>query len=171
MMVKQPELLRQTTERSSSGSILWEYLCGCGNKFKAKPKDIERGHTKSCGCLKLTAGDTRETQGLIYSPPPDIVIRDKFSQYRRNAKRKSLKFSISVDDFKELVSGSCFYCGDFYLHGVGLDRLSNEQGYELDNVVPCCSRCNYIKGRLSFKEFSDFISKVFKNLSHIGGEL
>ena len=29
--------------------------------------------------------------------------------------------------------------------GVGLDRLDNSKGYVLDNVVPCCDKCNRLK--------------------------
>jgi hypothetical protein len=44
----------------------------------------------------------------------------------------------------------CHYCNDELGStrencGVGLDRLDNLIGYELDNVVSCCGPCNVIR--------------------------
>lgn len=31
-----------------------EYTCTCGKTYLARPHDVKRGHTKSCGCHKAT---------------------------------------------------------------------------------------------------------------------
>lgn len=39
---------------------LWAvFTCACGNNFPAKVKDVQSGHTRSCGCLKLKHGNKR----------------------------------------------------------------------------------------------------------------
>lgn len=38
---------------------------------------------------------------------------------------------------------SCVYCGD--THKLGCDRMDNDKGYTMDNVVPCCYTCNTVR--------------------------
>ena len=44
-------VLRETSMRSSSGSIIWECKCDCGNITYVDGRHLRSGHTKSCGCL------------------------------------------------------------------------------------------------------------------------
>ena len=39
---------------------------------------------------------------------------------------------------------NCSYC-DNKINELGIDRIDNKMGYTLNNVVPCCSRCNFMK--------------------------
>jgi len=62
------------------------------------------------------------------------------------AKRKQLNWNIFKEDYIKLISQVCYYCdGELNKTGSGLDRVNNSKGYELNNVVPCCKRCNMIK--------------------------
>ena len=38
-------------ERSSTGQVLWECLCDCGNTVVAPTGQLKAGYRKSCGCL------------------------------------------------------------------------------------------------------------------------
>lgn len=38
--------------RTKDRHILWECQCECGNIVNISSRDLARGHTKSCGCLK-----------------------------------------------------------------------------------------------------------------------
>jgi hypothetical protein len=55
-----------------------------------------------------------------------------------------------MENYELLINKSCYYCsnklGTKTIYGAGLDRLNNDLGYELNNVVPCCTFCNYIRG-------------------------
>jgi 5-methylcytosine-specific restriction endonuclease McrA len=50
----------------------------------------------------------------------------------------------------------------------GIDRKDNEKGYTEENCVPCCKRCNGIKGEwLSYEEMLEvggLLKNGFKNL-------
>ena len=66
--------------------------------------------------------------------------------------------SISYEEFLEFVEiKNCHYCGhevewnEYRNHHAGktgcsnLDRINSALGYSKDNIVVCCSRCNYFK--------------------------
>ena len=70
--------------------------------------------------------------------------RRRFWKSRETASHRGLTWSITREQYNDLVRQSCRYCGSVIKlkRGVGLDRLDNTQGYRLDNVVTCCPVCN-----------------------------
>lgn len=44
----------------------------------------------------------------------------------------------------------------------GIDRTDNSTGYILENCIPCCDICNYMKNDLSKDKFIYKISKIYK---------
>ena len=75
-------------------------------------------------------------------------LKKRYNHAKGIAKSRGYGCSISKDQFIELWSSPCEYCGKSILNdkGIGLDRLNNKDGYHLTNVVPCCGDCNYIRG-------------------------
>lgn len=84
---------------------------------------------------------------------------------------KILNNTLTLEDFFKLVSSpKCYWCGqtelknyEFKNGGVrpkllGIDRKDNSLGYTLDNCVPSCSVCNYMKNTFAEKLF---LNKVF----------
>lgn len=71
------------------------------------------------------------------------TVVGRYNQSKSAASRRGLRWDISLEEFKELISKPCFYCGDT-LSGTGsaLDRINNSLGYIPRNVLPCCGRCN-----------------------------
>lgn len=85
-----------------------------------------------------------------------------FARKKANAKKEVIYFNIIRSEFILWYNSQkiqCHYCGlkpqDFITTqdkhlakkvNLGLDRINNERGYELDNIVLCCNRCNSIKG-------------------------
>lgn len=68
---------------------------------------------------------------------------------RGQSKKKGLAWDLTTEQAKEIMSRSCFYCGQMHEKGFGgIDRLENHKGYTLDNVVGCCGVCNFIKHAL-----------------------
>lgn len=75
----------------------------------------------------------------------------QFVSYRVQAKLRGHIFTLTKDQFLELTALACHYCGD--TGRIGVDRQDNSQGYVSDNVVPCCSICNYMKRTMGYEEF------------------
>lgn len=71
----------------------------------------------------------------------------RYKNALRYAKYSGLEWNISYSNYFELVSNRCDYCDSVLpSYGHGLDRLNNDKGYIIGNVVPCCKRCNQIRG-------------------------
>lgn len=64
----------------------------------------------------------------------------------------AVKDDLLTEEQKKLLSLQCCdYCGE--REKVGLDRVDSEKPYEVQNVVPCCTMCNYMKKDLSPDDF------------------
>jgi 5-methylcytosine-specific restriction endonuclease McrA len=104
-------------------------------------------------------------------------LKQLYCHYRYDAKRKAKRpFELSVTQFKRIIMAQCFYCGSppsksFKRSGSqsvvvsnGIDRVDNESGYTLSNVVTCCTACNFLKGKMTFETFILRISSISSNL-------
>lgn len=100
----------------------------------------------------------------------EIALRRFYTVYKYNSGRDGRTFLLSFEDYLDVVKKDCFYCGEppaerkwrnksAFVNGI--DRSDNSRGYEVDNVLPCCNRCNFCKGRLGTEEFIEQVSKIF----------
>lgn len=87
------------------------------------------------------------------------IIKERYTDYKLGAKYRNIKWLISFEEFKNFWQNPCYYCGD-KVKTIGLDKINNENGYTIKNIVSCCSKCNYMKGKLSQKEFINQCKKV-----------
>lgn len=71
----------------------------------------------------------------------------RFTLSKGAAKQKGVAWELTLEDYRFINSQICYYCGGALPpKGIGLDRIDNAQGYTMNNVLPCCSICNIIKG-------------------------
>lgn len=147
---------------------IWLCRCHCGSHFEANIKKISDGDKKSCGCVKGHFGLKN-----INIKQADFSKRKLFFDYRCNAHRRGFKWEISEELFFHLTSSNCFYCGSkpyslkkagkgnkFSTLYNGIDRKDNNNGYEDSNVVPCCKKCNFAKGKSSYYEFISYLDRL-----------
>jgi hypothetical protein len=75
------------------------------------------------------------------------TTKARFIFARSHSKHYKRDWSITFEEYENLLNRACFYCGSSILNqkGVGLDRIDNKKGYLLNNVLPCCGDCNYIR--------------------------
>ena len=86
-------------------------------------------------------------------------VGKRFMYYKKNAKSRNLEFELSQDQFENITSRMCFYCNEFSQGRdfCGVDRIDSNEGYVLENCIPCCKFCNYAK-RINSQEF--FLKKT-----------
>lgn len=75
----------------------------------------------------------------------------RFTKSRQQAKTRNILWSLTKDFYCMIVKTPCYYCDDQLGDtkencGVGLDRIDNSKGYENNNVVSCCAKCNFVRG-------------------------
>ena len=97
------------------------------------------------------------------------------TEYKSGAKDRGLCFELTKEDFHSIVTKPCVYCGKLPEVRVfrkgrtgecsasvnGIDRVDSSKGYTLDNVVPCCTRCNQMKLNYETSDFLEHISKIY----------
>lgn len=89
----------------------------------------------------------------------EAAFRHYVSKTKDTAKRKGLIYTLDNEEVRWIINQDCSYCGCppvYYIelpcyyggfYKSGMDRFYNEVGYKWGNVVPCCTRCNYLKGK------------------------
>jgi hypothetical protein len=91
-----------------------------------------------------------------------------FGAYRLRDKNKGFYNNITLEYFREIIKAGCVYCGD--TDKVGLDRIDNAKGHEINNVVPCCYVCNCARNdNFSFDEFK-IIGNAIKQIKKMRNE-
>lgn len=147
--------------------ILWLCKCDCGNETIKQGSHLRGGESVTC---KVRGAHSKLGDG-------EGAFRQFYRSTMHNAKKRGLVFEIPIDDARHISKQKCFYCGcppssrvkglanrnvgDYVYNG--FDRVDNEGGYTLNNIVPCCKKCNGAKSRLSESEFRNLIVSVYHN--------
>jgi len=152
--------------RARWGNVLWRCVCDCGNMVVIRGSSLRSGNTKSCGCLR------QENPGML--PPGQANFNKTYLNYENHAKQRGLSFDLTKEDFSFLTKMNCFYCGakpgqvarkkrcnGTYIYN-GIDRMDNSKGYTIDNVVPCCKACNWMKLDMTTLEFLGHVRKIVR---------
>jgi len=150
-----------------NGAVCWLCQCDCGKRIIVGGRELRTGDTKSCGCLNTEQCEARRL------PKGQAAFNCVFGSLKRGAERRGLEWALTEKQVKELTSQPCFYCGvpprqrcrgrrvnGEYLYN-GLDRVDNTRGYTVDNVVPCCKRCNVAKNNMTQQEFYTWIDRIY----------
>lgn len=175
------------TDERASGDVVWLCRCDCGTMVKMATGSFRAG-TRSCGCLGFghhRSSHRRNGVGTLPQGAKSLVrqerenLRSLFKKYRAGGMKRGYEWKLTIDDFIVLTQQPCYYCGEppsqehISLHGTtdgqpyiynGIDRVDNKRGYEIDNVVPCCKRCNYAKRDTDGDDFKAWVAKVAKRL-------
>lgn len=102
------------------------------------------------------------------------LFKPIYKRYKIGAKRRGYKFDLTLKECIKLFKSNCHYCNTFpkntgkigklVINYQGIDRMEQEQGYNTENVVPCCKTCNFAKHILSYNQFLDLIEKIYNNV-------
>lgn len=94
------------------------------------------------------------------------TTQPRYSSLRNRCFKKQIEFDLTKEIFDFITRSPCLYCGKLDINGyVGIDRINNFKGYNLDNCVPCCKYCNISKNNRSLEDFLEHI-KIIDNHSN-----
>lgn len=110
-----------------------------------------------------------------YVPDPSAGEHRAWYICRQNCRRKGIPFRLSRKTFNWLIRQHCTYCGSFPRNRIpfkqfiflyqGIDRKNNAEGYTKGNTVPCCLRCNSVKGSNLSHEEMIFVAQVLRRFT------
>jgi len=162
---------RAGTSKPRSAVVEWLCICDCGNETTATADVLRGGYATSCGCSNR---EPRPNYRLKNPLPPGRAARNRvLKQYRGAARHRGLAWELAGEEFDELTSKDCTYCGcppstvqrgdgrnsgEFVYNGI--DRVDNALGYVIGNVVPCCPVCNHAKKDMSHGEFMAWVTRL-----------
>lgn len=104
---------------------------------------------------KIVKKRVEKQKSKIYGNTPQA----RFRSYIWGAKIRNLSFNITYEEFMTFWQRRCSYCGD-HIETIGIDRRHPMFGYEMDNIVSCCTRCNMMKMAMTEDEFLNKCRKI-----------
>jgi len=65
-----------------------------------------------------------------------------------------------------LINKICYYCDTSIALevGGGLNRINSDKGYTLNNVRPCCAKCNRIMSDFTKEELKERVYKIVQRM-------
>lgn len=121
----------------------------------------QKNRTKSLKRAKLYRKNNKQ-EVREYKSEWRKTIVSRFGSYKGGAKKRKLKFSLSIQFFSDNWNKECAYCGE-EIQGIGLDRIDNSKGYTEDNVANCCEMCNRMKLTYSKQDFIYKCKQIYDN--------
>jgi hypothetical protein len=164
--------------RDKWGYPVWLCQCECGNFTKAtsgKLKGKPNARRTSCGCSKPN-GHGAHKEKTFPKLTFDVFYR-VLREYRDSAEVRGHAWELAPDIAIGLFKSDCYYCGtppsapkrlhkkDNPTFMSGIDRLDSRVGYTESNCVPCCRRCNYMKGSMTADEFLTVVKAIYRKHS------
>ena len=145
--MKNLELIKIVRKGSKGKPTKGLFKCYCGNEFEAIKYDVERGHTKSCGCLLKTTGYNLGKNNLkhgdgngkhyLYSIWYNILQRchknPELKQWKDYGGRGIEMCSEWRNDYLKFKKWVLENIGERQ-KGMTLDRIDNNGNYEPNNV-------------------------------------
>ena len=157
------------------GRLYWTCVCECETTKDIRADSLKSGTIRSCGCLN------KETQKAKTTKYGESHMHLVYHYYKKSAKDRNLSFNITEQQLKEIVVQDCIYCGkkpslsttpyirenlNGYILCNGADRIDSSKGYSIDNIVPCCSKCNQIKMDMSVEDFFQKVEDIYLNMAN-----
>lgn len=156
------------------GHAQWLCKCDCGSETVVRGTHLRQKRIASCGCLQDEARRNPEIRYKL--PKGEASLNNLLLNYKNKANKKSLVWDIDREQFRLLTQQLCHYCGTKpkQVHPPGgryngpwiyngLDRIDNKSGYTLENVVPCCSQCNWGKRDKTVENFLSWVERIHRH--------
>ena len=100
----------------------------------------------------------------IYDPIYREIIKHtpkyRYRIYKRESKKRNLEYNLTLEQFSLFFDQPCFYCGETDNKKLGIDRVDNNIGYNVENCVTCCQICNFTKHNLNYEKWINYIKQL-----------
>lgn len=126
---------------------------------------IDTSNVKRPGAIKLPSERKIRSDPELRSKPelrPFFILMDS----NHWDKRHGFENDLSEEYIKEEISEGCTYClaQD---KKMTIDRINNDKGHTMDNIVGCCIDCNYLRKDMPFAAWT-VVSKYVREARQNG---
>ena len=115
-------------------SVRWDCVCSCGRTAVVCTRDLQSGHTKSCGCFKI---DTVTKHGLTRHPLrsvwKDMKRRCNNTKCRSYTDYGARGITVCKEWQEDLVAFHDWAVTNGWRRGLRIDRRNNDGNYEPNN--------------------------------------
>jgi len=143
-------------------------LCDCGDQVIIAGNHLRQNKRISC---KSCAYANRKQSVRRLS-----AEERWFRLHIKQREKQGIKVEIDSKQAVNIAKDSCYYCGNLpkeekiykgkfskkqsvFLNG--LDRINSDKSYTLDNIVSCCSTCNFMKNTQTLDIFLSKIKQIY----------
>lgn len=164
LIVKQLDSYKSYSGTKMSSRKKFLAVCDCGNTRIVDNK-LSTLKEKACvNCVMLTRPQSLKQENNYIRP---------YKLFLNSSIKRKINNEISFDDYVKIINESCYYCGTspeikkwgrLSFIGNGIDRVDNNKGYLVDNIVSCCTFCNTAKLNNDKTFFLDKIISIYNNL-------
>lgn len=108
----------------------WNCVCECGGSKVARGNELRRGHTRSCGCLKIQHNDVLSDEMVLRNRYAGIVARCENPNNRsyKNYGARGIK-----NRFVSLKQFTAWSLEHGFDRGLEIDRIDNDGDYSPEN--------------------------------------
>lgn len=157
-------------EKSGNTSrFYFNVKCDCNTEFKTSATRLRIKSTVKCiNCAMRDRSNNLKPISQISQLYNHRIIQ--------RCKKDNIYYNITIEEFENIITKNCHYCNTEpkelslfkklkyintnKLKANGIDRKDNDQGYILNNCIPCCYICNRMKMDLSYDAFLEHINKI-----------
>jgi len=124
--------------KTEKGRVFWLCQCKCGNVKEVSGKELTRGTTKSCGCLrKETASKNFTTHGAtetrlyyIWTTMIQRCEKPSTKKSKKDYKERGITVCPGWHNFETFQSWAL---ANGYSENLTIERMDNDKGYSPDN--------------------------------------
>jgi len=125
-------------------------------------EDISKNHLCET-CIPIIEKANEENTAHTISKR---ILREVHRDVVNGADKRKLFLNLTNEQIANIIIRPCFFCG-FYSDSTfnSVDRIDNNKGYIISNVITACSTCNLMRGTNTPVEFIEKINaiKVFQD--------
>jgi 5-methylcytosine-specific restriction endonuclease McrA len=152
-----------TDKRTNKGNIVWECVCDCGNITYVKTPDLNRGETRSCGCLRI--GENHPNYN--HNKTDEEQLKDRYILGKH-----------IVDGFRNEIfqrdKYTCQVCGEsgkkLNVHHLDGWNWAKDKRFDINNGITLCKECHnnfhkaYGYGDNTKEQFKEFKKIYYPDL-------